>query len=303
MPIVILDDNSFCAYCEQIGIPPRLDGAVILNQIRDVTNPDFRHPDFVPYIREERAVSTLKQRDNEEMTAEIPVLSYTETPPVLRESYATLDYYELVHFIPVSLWKEIKGQIGGAEKDSYICVRGRENVTLEELNTLQDEMKQLVSGKYTTEYENRIRVYETNNKQIQGIMAIFGGFCILLAIIGIGNVFSNTLGFVRQRKREFARYMSVGLMPKELKKMFCIEALVIAVRPILISLPLVIIAVGYMLQTSYMEVGTFMAETSLIPIIIFILAILGSVALAYYLAWRNMRKISLAEVLRDDTMM
>lgn len=302
-PIVILDDNSFSAYCEQIGISPRLDGAVILNQIRDVTNPDFRHPDFMPYIRGEKATSTLRQAGDEEMTAEIPVLSYTEKTPVLREEYATLDYYELVHFIPVSLWKKIKGQIGGAEKDSYICVRGRENVTLEELNTLQDEMKQLVSGKYTTEYENRIRVYETNNKQIQGIMAIFGGFCILLAIIGIGNVFSNTLGFVRQRKREFARYMSVGLMPKELKKMFCIEALVIAVRPILISLPLVIIAVGYMLQTSYMEVGTFMAETSLIPIIIFILAILGSVALAYYLAWRNMRKISLAEVLRDDTMM
>ena len=85
--------------------------------------------------------------------------------------------------------------------------------------------------------------------------------------------------------------------------MFCIEALVIAGRPVLISLPLVIIAVGYMLQTSYMEVKTFMAEAPLIPIIIFMLAILGSVALAYYLAWRNVRKISLAEVLRDDTMM
>lgn len=302
-PVVILDDNSFSTYCKQIGVSPRLDGAVILNQIRDVTNPDFRHPDFMPYIRGEKATSTLRQAGNEEMTAEIPVLSYTEKTPVLREEYAKLDYYELVHFIPVSLWKEIKGQIGGAEEDSYICVRGRENVTLEELNILQDEMKQLVSGKYTIEYENRIREYETNNKQIQGMMAIFGGFCILLAIIGIGNVFSNTLGFVRQRKREFARYMSVGLMPKELKKMFCIEALVIAVRPILISLPLVIIAVGYMLQTSYMEVGTFMAETSLIAIIIFMLAILGSVALAYYLAWRNVRKICLVEVLRDDTMM
>ena len=33
------------------------------------------------------------------------------------------------------------------------------------------------------------------------------------------------------------------------------------------------------------------------------LAILGSVALAYYLAWRGVRKISLAEVLKDDTMM
>ena len=97
--------------------------------------------------------------------------------------------------------------------------------------------------------------------------------------------------------------MSVGLTPKEFKKMFCIEALVIAGRPVLISIPLVIIAVGYMLQKSYMDVGRFMDEAPIIPIIIFMLAILGSVALAYYLAWRNVRKISLAEVLRDDTMM
>ena len=47
---------------------------------------------------------------------------------------------------------------------------------------------------------------------------IFGGFCVLLAVIGIGNVFSNTLGFVRQRKREFARYLSVGLTPEGMKR-------------------------------------------------------------------------------------
>lgn len=307
VPIMILDDNSFCAYCEQIGITPRLDGAVVLNQIRDVTNPDFRHPDFMPYVKvqsgRENATSILRQTGKEKMTAEVPVLSYTKETPALREEYATLDYYELVHFIPVSLWKEIKGQIGGAEEDSYICVRGRENVTLEELNMLQDEIDRLVGKEYTIESENRIQEYKTNSRQIQGMLALFGGFCVLLAVIGIGNVFSNTLGFVRQRKREFARYMSIGLTPKEFKKMFCLEALVIASRPVLISLPLVIIAVGYMLHTSYMEVKTFMAEAPLIPIIIFMLVILGSVALAYYLVWRNVRKISLAEVLRDDTMM
>lgn len=307
VPIMILDDNSFCAYCEQIGITPRLDGAVVLNQIRDVTNPDFRHPDFMPYVKvqsgRENATSILRQTGKEKMTAEVPVLSYTKETPALREEYATLDYYELVHFIPVSLWKEIKGQIGGAEEDSYICVRGRENVALEELNMLQDEIDRLVGKEYTIESENRIQEYKTNSRQIQGMLALFGGFCVLLAVIGIGNVFSNTLGFVRQRKREFARYMSIGLTPKEFKKMFCLEALVIASRPVLISLPLVIIAVGYMLHTSYMEVKTFMAEAPLIPIIIFMLVILGSVALAYYLVWRNVRKISLAEVLRDDTMM
>ena len=303
VPIVILDDASFLAYCEQIGIAPQLNGAVIWNQIRDVTNPDFRHPRYMPYVKGENAVSILRQSGKEEMTAEVPVLSYTEKVPVLREEYATLDYYELVHFIPVSLWKEIKGQIGGSEEDAYICMLCRDNVTSGELDALQGQVDSLIAGNYKTESENRIQEAETNDKQIQGMMTIFGGFCVLLAVIGIGNVFSNTLGFVRQRKREFVRYMSVGMTQGEIKKMFCVEALTIAGRPILITLPLAAITVGYMLKISYVEVGTFLAEAPLIPIMIFMLAIWGIVAFAYYLGWRNIRKIDLAEVLRDDTMM
>lgn len=306
-PILVMDDESFLDYCKQIGIPPRLDGAVIRNQIRDVTNPDFRHPDFMTYLKqddlEKESVSILRQSGNEQVTAEIPVLSYAEEVPALREEYAALDYYELVHFIPVSLWEEIKGQTGGGESDAYIRVLGKENTALEELNALQDQIEQLLSRKYTVECENRIQKYETNRIQIRGMMTFFGALCVLLALIGIGNIFSNTLGFVRQRKREFARYMSIGLAPEELRKMFCIEALAIAGRPILITLPPAVLAAGYMLKLSYIEAGEFLAEAPLMPITAFMLAILGAVGLAYFLAWRNVRRISLAEVLRDDTMM
>ena len=306
-PILVMDDESFLDYCKQIGIAPRLDGAVIRNQIRDVTNPDFRHPDFMPYLKqddlEKESVSILRQSGNEQMTAEIPVLSYAEEVPALREEYAALDYYELVHFIPVSLWEEIKGQTGGGESDVYIRVIGKENAALEELNALQDQIEQLLSRKYTVECENRIQEYETSRIQIWGMMTFFGALCVLLALIGIGNIFSNTLGFVRQRKREFARYMSIGLTPEELRKMFCIEALAIAGRPILITLPPAVLAAGYMLKLSYVDAGEFLAEAPLMPIIAFMLAILGAVGLAYFLAWRNVRRISLAEVLRDDTMM
>lgn len=306
-PILVMDDESFLDYCKQIGIAPRLDGAVIRNQIRDVTNPDFRHPDFMPYLKqddlEKESVSILRQSGNEQVTAEIPVLSYAEEVPALREEYAALDYYELVHFIPVSLWEEIKGQTGGGESDFYIRVIGKENAALEELNALQDQIEQLLSRKYTVECENRIQEYETNRSQIWGMMTFFGALCVLLALIGIGNIFSNTLGFVRQRKREFARYMSIGLTPEELRKMFCIEALAIAGRPILITLPPAVLAAGYMLKLSYVDAGEFLAEAPLMPIIAFMLAILGAVGLAYFLAWRNVRRISLAEVLRDDTMM
>lgn len=300
-PIVILDDESFLAYCRQIGAAPRLDGAVILNRIRDVTNPDFRHPRYMPYIKE-NAVSVLQRSHKEEITVPISVLAYTAQVPVLREEYATLDYYELVHFMPVSLWTELKEQLGAAAEDTYIRILAGENVTLEELNTLQEKINQLIGGKYDIESENRIQEYQTNEKQIHGMMTILGGFCVILAIIGISNVFSNTLGFIRQRRREFARYMSVGMTTAEIRKMFCIEGVMTAVRPILFTLPLTALAVWYMLRMSYLEAGVFLAEAPFIPVAVFMLAILGTVTLAYYLGWRNLRKINLAEVLRDDTM-
>ena len=307
-PVIILDDSSFLDYCEQIGIAPRLSGAVVLNQIRDVTNPDFRHPEFVSYIKEpdagEEAASVLLPYNNDkEMEAKIPVLAYTSEVPLLREEYATIDYYELVHFVPVSLWKEIKGRTGGAEEELYIRVLAKGNATLEELNALQSRIDHLAGQSYLLESENRIQEYGVNARQIQGMKAVFGSFCVLLAVIGIGDVFSNTLGFVRQRKREFARYMSVGLTPGEIRKMFCIEALVLAGRPIFITLPLAVIAVGYMLKMSYLGIGEFMAEAPLVPIMVFMLAISASVALAYGLAWRDVGKIRLAEVLKDDPMM
>lgn len=312
-PIVILDDESFLAYCEQIDAPMRTDGAVIRNRIRDVTNPDFRHPRYMPYIRECQTTALLSQTDGAEdermpvsddtEMVEIPVLACTEEVPVLREEYATIDSYELVHFVAASLWEEIGVSIGGAEKDTQIRILGRDGVSLEELETIQGEIYRRLAGIYTIESENRIREYETNDRKIQGMMFVLGSFCVLLALIGVGDVFSNTLGFVRQRKREFARYLSVGMTPEELRKMFCIEALVLAGRPMLWAAAVAVLAVGAMLRASYMDAAEFLAEAPCLPVGAFMLAVGGAVAFAYYLSWRKMREIDLAEVLRDDTLL
>ena len=53
---------------------------------------------------------------------------------------------------------------------------------------------------------------------LNGYKLIIGALCVLLAFIGIANVFSNTLGFIRQRKQEFARYMSIGMTPEGMRK-------------------------------------------------------------------------------------
>ncbi len=295
-PIVVLDDTSFLDFCSQIGITPGLDGAIVLNQIWDSINSNFRYKEYVPFVREDNQTTTLYKNNK---TLEIPVLSYTQEAPTLREEY---DNYALVHFIPLSMWNKTLGEICEAESDSYIRIFSNGTSNLTDLNTLEQEVVQLVSVKYEIESENRVQERLSNDSLIQGMVMILGAFCVLLAIIGIANVFSNTLGFLRQRKREFAEYMSIGLTPQEMRKMFCIEAFVIAGKPLLITLPLTVLFVQFAVTASCLDPMVFWSEAPILPILIFAAAIVLFVALAYYIGGKRLLQCNLNETLRNDAL-
>lgn len=297
-PIVVLDDTSFFHFCEQIGITPKLDGAIVCNQIWDSVNSNFRYPEYVPFVREGKN-TTICNRTDENQSVEIPVLSYTQTVPLLREEY---EDYALVHFIPLTLWEKIEGQIEGAEPDSYIRILAQKDTGLAGLSSLEEEIGELVSREYRMESENRVQERLSNENLIYGMKVILGGFCVLLAVIGIANVFSHTLGFLRQRKREFARYMSIGLTPQEMKKLFCIEAFVTAGRPLLLTLPLTGAFIQFAVRASYLEPMVFWAEAPVVPIFLFAAALIFFVALAYAIGGKRLLRCDLNEVLRDDTL-
>lgn len=298
-PIVILDDDSFLTFCSQIGVTPSLDGAVVLNRIRDSIHSNFRYPSYVPFVREDKRTTVLSQSGESGQNVEIPVLSYTLSVPVLREEY---EDYALVHFIPLTLWKEKVRQAGDMEADSYIRVLAKERAELAELNDLETEIDRVVYPAYEAVSENRIQEKISNNNMILGMRVILGAFCVLLAMIGIANVFSNTLGFLRQRKREFARYMSIGMTPREMRKLFCIEACVIAGRPFLITLPLAALFAQFCVRASYLDPAAFWREAPVVPILLFAAAIAGFVALAYYIGGKRLLQCDLNEILRNDTL-
>lgn len=296
--LVILDDQSFLEYLRQIGAKESLDGAVILNRIWDSLHSNFRYRNYIPY-RNEAGKTSLLQGSKEEKAAVVPVLAYTEKEPVLREEY---DDYALVHILPLSLWNQIEPQIGGAEQDTYIRLLAEEGADINELNRLEALLIEKAGTEYEIESENRIFEKTNNDEIIRGYKMILGAFCILLAIIGIANVFSNTLGFLRQRKREFARYMSVGLTPFGIKKIFCIEAVILVGRPVLLAASVTVFLTGVMIKASYLEPLEFIKQAPVLTIGVFVLAVYGFVAFAYYLGGRQILKCSLADVLREDTM-
>ena len=147
-----------------------------------------------PYLKEGQETAVLYCAGQEESSAGIRVLGYAQELPALREEYQTLDYYEMIHVLPVSLWEEIEEEIEGAEEDMYIRVFAEENTERAGLEALERELAQAIGGSYEIESENRIGEEEASDSSYRALMTIIGGFCILLAMIGIGNVFTNTLG-------------------------------------------------------------------------------------------------------------
>ncbi|MCM1561606.1 MAG: ABC transporter permease [Butyrivibrio sp.] len=305
-PIFILDDESFSEFCVQAGIAPRLDGTIVLNRLWNSIDSNFRYPEYIPYVKEDMEIITLnnaavKENAASGTTVQIPVLACTQEYPLLREEFGKSGC-PLTQFISLSLWKEIGGQIGGVEQDTYVRALASDRAELDALKALEDEMAQIICWEYEAESENRIQEKEDNDKMIAGYELILGAFCVLLAIIGIAHVFSHTMGFLRQRKREFARLLSIGLTPEGIRKMFCIEALVIAGRPMLVTLSLTIVAVAFMIKASYLDPTEFIRVAPIVPILMFVLAVFAFVALAYYLGGKKILKVSLAEYISDFRM-
>lgn len=319
-PLVILDDQSFAEYCREIGIEEEAgqEGVIVLNRIWNSAESNFRYPEYLPYIQADTQKITLlgkgysddKTAISGEMPedtagsvmAEVPVLACTGKAPALREDYGKPDY-PLVQFISLGYWSKALERIGGTEKDIFIRVLAKDRESSEAADRLEDSLTGMVDKKYEIESENRIREKKDNDTMIQGYELILGGVCAFFALMGIAHVFSNTAGFIRQRKREFARYMSVGLTPEGMRKIFCIEAVAVVGRPLAVSLFLTIAVTAGMIRASYLDPAEFMREAPILPILAFVLAVFGFVALAYLTGGRKILRMDLAEALRDDTML
>ena len=297
-PILVMDDASFLAYCEEAGLPPSLDGAILLNRVWDSLHSNFRDRLYLPFVRGDLTALTLTGPDGA-VLGELPLLGCTDTPPALREEY---DQYALVQFWPLSLWQSLPWA-PAAGPGVTVRLLGPEGITAagcEALQAAAAEQLDLTGLAYTI--ENRIAERAANDRMIAGAQAILGAFCLLLAAIGLANVFLNTLGFVGQRRREFARYLALGMTPGELRSLFWIEAAVIAGRPLVITLLLTGGMVAFMLRASYLDPAVFLAEAPVGPVALFAGLIAGAVALAYALGARRVLAGDLTLLLKDDSL-
>lgn len=291
--LVILDDAAFLEYCAAHSLPQRADGAVIDNRIWDSLHSNFRYRAYIPFV--EKTGEPLRL---EGAGSGLPVLGYTQSPPLLREEY---EAYSLTVTLPYSLWRQLGGDDAGMQPVQARLLAG-EGAGLAELDALEEAAAQLVGREHLAGSENRIRDEENNSRMIAGFRSVLGAACAYLALIGLAGVFAHTMGFVRLRRREIARYESIGMTPAQMRRMFALEALTLAGRPLLISLALGGAAVGFMIHASYLDPAEFLAEAPVLPVLGFALAVFLLVGLAYWLGSRALLRTELAETLRSETL-
>lgn len=152
-------------------------------------------------------------------------------------------------------------------------------------------------------FEGRVQELADEMQIQQGLRMIVYLFAGILTCIGLANIFASTLGQIHQRKREFARYFAVGLTPKGAAKIWAWEAAIVALRPILLTIVVNIPLMAFMLDAGGITAGDFIAKRlPLIPAILLFVAVIGLVALAYYLGGKKICNMNLVEVIKDDTL-
>ena len=286
VPIFILDDKSFAEYRGNASDA----SAIAVNIIWDSVNSERTDRQYVPFLNEDTDI-VLNVNGTE-----VPVSTFTDNLPVLREE---LTQYALTLVMSESYYTALGFDLN-AEETIYTIKMADESKN----DMVEKRLQGLLSTYPDYALEGRVQELADEMQIQQGLRMIIYLFTGILTCIGLANIFASTLGQIHQRKREFARYFAVGLTPKGAAKILAWEAAIVALRPILLTILINILLMAWMLDAGGITPGDFIAKRlPLIPAILLFAAVIGFVALAYYLGGTKICNMNLMEIIKDDTLM
>lgn len=286
VPIFVLDDRSFAEYRGDTN------GAnvVAVNIIWDSIHSERTDRQYVPLLNESKEiVLNVNGKD-------ISVSAFADALPVLREE---LPQYALTLVMPESYYATLGFELK-AEETIYTFKMTDESKN----DAVERKLQKLLEAYPDYAYESRVQELADEIQIQQGLRMIIYLFTVILTCIGLANIFASTLGQIHQRRREFARYFAVGLTPKGAAKVLAWEAAIVALRPILLTIVVNIPLMAWMLDAGGITAADFIAKRlPLVPAILLFAAVIGFVALAYYLGGKKICDMNLVEAIKDDTLM
>ena len=123
---------------------------------------------------------------------------------------------------------------------------------------------------------------------------------ILLALIGVSNTLSAVYHMMMGRRREFAMLRSVGMDSRDIGKLLFIEALRMAVTPVLIGIPAVMILLGMLMRMLDVSWRAILPWLPFGKLILSIFLVTAAVAVSYLISAWKIKKDTIIEAVRDE---
>lgn len=292
-PVLILDDYSFDQYCAENNIVNSKDNypnSIVVNKIGEILYYGSDDSESIPFVKnaDDFSLNLLMQSDSEKVN----VIGYSQNVPQVRKDF---DKYSLLQIMSESSYNTLT-DVQSADT-SYININ---TYSADNLAETENEIKQILGDTLNYTIENRVDAYDTNMQMYNGYKSIITMICAILACIGISNVFANTLGYMQQRKREFAEYQSIGVTPKSIAKILSIEALVIGVKPILLSIPFNILFILFTTSDNGTTLNEFLQNAPILQTILFAIIMLSAITLSYYISGKKILSANISDILKND---
>lgn len=298
--LFVLDEQSFAGYCEDHNISSDA-GAVAVNLLWDDRESDYMNRKYLPFVADDSG--ELYPGEN----ASEPVLYYdacTNEIPAIREELEQKALNLVLSenaFRPLAEILSEAGTFSGAETNYNIYLEEAIREKKAESEAVREAIAALTPDEGYT-LEGRIQEEASDQAVRKGLRIVMGVLAALLACVGIAGILSATLGQIYQRKKEFARYLSVGVSPKDMQKLLFLEGLFIIGRPFLMAVIIDVPVTTLLLQMSPPTAGQFISHLPLVSVLIFLCISAGAVSLAYLAAARSICQGDLVEILKDETM-
>lgn len=164
---------------------------------------------------------------------------------------------------------------------------------------LQDEIDEILK-----EYDYSLNNTEENVKMMESfytLVAIFlYGFIIVIALIGITNIFNTITTNMELRSREFATLKSVGMTKKEFNRMIRLESFFYGMKSLLIGIPIGCILSYLIYKALTNENGLVKYELPLVAIAISILAVFILITCIMKYSINKINKQNTIETIRNE---
>lgn len=311
--ILGLDDATFSAYCATLDMEPAPfyeDGhwrGILYHTVNDVTTSTKRNPVPIPFLKIAQGdvlqltETTIDSHDGDfAFDMEVSAIA-SDMPPIGSATFNSR--YSAIQFMPMSQVKKLASHFANKSLTRVNGVLLVSDST--QIAATRTEIERICesyygSGDYDLFDESEFFANDVSGGQMTAML--FGFVVLLLAVIGLSNAWSTVRGTLSARRREFAMLRSVGLPPKGLKKMLALEAVMLGLTPILLSLPFVVALQWMFLSINEVTFLEWLPFAPWLPLLLYTAGVLAVIATAYAAGGRKLLDENIIDAIKVDSL-